>query len=189
MKLWQSFGLILDCFWKHKETANHAFLVFPPLPLCSPSPIRPHCSPLSPPQCLAVATVISFKLLQKKKEKKNTKASSHHLPWKTQAQLYISLCCNPSVRLQPWEWWWCLSTGTPVLAHPALHPLNSLKDSRRKWRKEAHACTKQKDSRHSPGLHLCVAAASYRPSVQYGGVTPEPWAQGGPAQSKVCSVC
>lgn len=65
-------------------------------------------APLTYPQCLAVATLISFKLLQKKKKEKEktnkqtTKASSHpHLTWNTQAQLYISLCCNPNVGLQP----------------------------------------------------------------------------------------
>lgn len=80
-------------------------------------PTLPPSQPRHPrPQCLAMATLISFKLLQKKK--KNTTKTSHHLPWKTQAHLYIALMLVSSPR------------GDGVACPPTLQPLPALPSTR-----------------------------------------------------------
>lgn len=96
--------------------SSTSLLFHPTLPPSQPRPPRP-----PRPQCLAMATLISFKLLQKKrkKEKKeNTTKTSHHLPWKTQAHLYIALMLVSSPR------------GDGVACPPTLQPLPALPSTR-----------------------------------------------------------
>lgn len=85
-------------------------------------PALPPSQPRHPcPQCLAVATLISLKLLQKKKKgkKKHKNQPPPHLEDSSPS------VHSPNVGLQPWR-------VMVRLAHPALHRLHSLKDSRRK---------------------------------------------------------
>lgn len=80
-KLWQSFGLILECFSKHEETATTPITTASPfflLYLFSP----PQCCPTqlvfapSPPSTSVPRTYSSFfTFLQKKKKKKEKKHS------------------------------------------------------------------------------------------------------------------
>lgn len=136
-------------------------------------PALPPSQPRHPcPRCLAMVTLISFKLLQKKK---NTTKTSHHLTWKTQAHLYIALMLVSSPR------------GDGVACPPTLQPLPALPSTRstpsriqggNEGRGLMPVPNKKRQQTRVRVCALCVAAASCRPSVQYGGLLLNPGPRG-----------
>lgn len=112
---------------------------------------------------------------RKKKEKKNTTKTSHHLTWKTQAHLYIALMLVSSPR------------GDGVACPPTLQPLPALPSTRstpsriqggNEGRGLMPVPNKKRQQTRVRVCALCVAAASCRPSVQYGGLLLNPGPRG-----------
>lgn len=128
-------------------------------------------APLTYPQCLAVATLISFKLLQKKKkEKEKTNKPQKPAATRTSPGTLKPSCTYPCV-------------VTPMLVSspcPPCPPPARLPQGFKEEMKEEGSCLYQ-TKRQQTQFQACtsvVAAASCRPSVQYGGLLLNPGPRG-----------
>lgn len=151
-KLWQSFGLILECFSKHKETATAPLTTASPiflLYLFSSSSMPPYPTRLCPitthPQCplhlLSFLHIFAEKEEKKKTTNRNSPPSPHLL--ETWSAVY-----NPAF-LSSWS-----SGGCPPIL--ALFPLSPWSHStppaisrRKKRSKEILTCTQWKNKQQT----------------------------------------
>lgn len=116
------------------------------------------------PQCLAVATLISFKLLQKKRKKKKKKKHESQQPPAPHPEDSSPAVHIPVLYPQCWS---PVLGVTVMLAHlhsspcpPCPSPAR-LPQGFKEEMKEEGSCLYQtkRDSRLSPGLHLCCGCS------------------------------
>lgn len=134
-----------------------------------------------------------FKLLQKKrkKEKKQNKTQKPAATLTSPGRLKPS-CTYPCVPTPVFvsspgsDAHLCSSPRPPC---PALHPLDFPQGFKEEM-KEGSSCLYQTERQQtqSGSAPMCVAAVSCRPSVQYGGIAPEPWARGALPGAR-CAAC